>query len=142
MTPILSPVCLSLSLSTFQWFCPFNQRVWIALEAKGVPYQLKEVNPYKKEPEFLKLNPKGLVPTVGYKGTPLYESIVLLEFLDEIHPEKPIFPTDPVEKAKARIVIDQIVKKVRRQILDSLHCFSSDLFSSASFSRSCHPPSN
>jgi glutathione S-transferase len=31
------------------WFCPFVQRSWIALEEKGVPYQYKEVNPYKKE---------------------------------------------------------------------------------------------
>jgi glutathione S-transferase len=31
------------------WFCPFVQRSWITLEEKGVPYQYKEVNPYKKE---------------------------------------------------------------------------------------------
>lgn len=31
------------------WFCPFVQRAWITLEEKGVPYQYKEVNPYKKE---------------------------------------------------------------------------------------------
>lgn len=100
------------SFSLSGWFCPFNQRVWIALEAKGILYQLKEVNPYKKEADFLKLNPKGLVPTLAHKGTPLYESIVLLEFLDDVYPDKPIFPTDPVEKAQARIVIDLIAKKV------------------------------
>ena len=31
------------------WFCPFVQRSWITLEEKGIPYQYKEVNPYKKE---------------------------------------------------------------------------------------------
>lgn len=35
------------------WFCPFTQRTWAALEAKGVPYQYREVNPYLKEKEFL-----------------------------------------------------------------------------------------
>lgn len=34
-------------------FCPFNQRVWISLEEKGIPYQYKEVNPYRKEKHFL-----------------------------------------------------------------------------------------
>ena len=34
-------------------FCPFVQRTWIALEEKGIPYQYKEVNPYKKEKHFL-----------------------------------------------------------------------------------------
>lgn len=31
------------------WFCPFVQRSWIVLEEKGIPYQYREVNPYKKE---------------------------------------------------------------------------------------------
>ncbi len=34
-------------------FCPFVQRTWICLEEKGLPYQYKEVNPYKKEKHFL-----------------------------------------------------------------------------------------
>jgi glutathione S-transferase len=34
---------------TVRWFCPFVQRAWIALEEGKVPYQYKEVNPYKKE---------------------------------------------------------------------------------------------
>jgi len=56
-----------------RWFCPFVQRAWIALEEGKVPYQYKEVNPYKKEvclsvmqsntkPSYLAINPKGLVP--------------------------------------------------------------------------------
>ena len=39
-------------IGTYQ-FCPFTQRTWIALEEKGIPYQYKEVNPYKKEDHFL-----------------------------------------------------------------------------------------
>lgn len=47
------------------WFCPFVQRAWIVLEEKGLEYEYKEINPYKKEASFLKLNPRGLVPTLG-----------------------------------------------------------------------------
>jgi glutathione S-transferase len=37
------------SIHNITRFCPFNQRSWISLEEKGIPYQYKEVNPYKKE---------------------------------------------------------------------------------------------
>ncbi|KAF8119757.1 glutathione S-transferase [Boletus edulis] len=96
------------------WFCPFNQRVWIALEERGIPYQYKEVNPYKKEPQFLALNPKGLVPTVEYQGKALYESIVLCEFLEDAYPTyKPsLLPSDPYERARVRIWIDHVTKNL------------------------------
>ncbi|KAF8841723.1 glutathione S-transferase [Paxillus ammoniavirescens] len=96
------------------WFCPFNQRVWIALEEKGIPYQYKEVNPYKKEKHFLELNPKGLVPTIEYKGKALYESLVLCEFLEEAYQSyKPsLLPADPYERARVRIWIDHTSKNI------------------------------
>ncbi|GAA6035386.1 hypothetical protein JCM8097_008850 [Rhodosporidiobolus ruineniae] len=91
------------------WFCPFVQRVWIALEEKGIEYQYKEVDPYKKEPHFLKVNPKGLVPAIEYKGKALYESLVLLEFLDSAFPSsRPLLPSDPIEAGYARLAASQI----------------------------------
>ncbi|KAF7315116.1 Glutathione transferase-like protein [Mycena indigotica] len=96
------------------WFCPFVQRSWICLEEKGIPYQYKEVNPYKKEKEFLALNPKGLVPALEYQGRALYESLIICEFLDDAYPDhKPsMLPEDPYQKAYARIWIDFIGKSV------------------------------
>ncbi|KAJ7151722.1 glutathione-S-transferase [Mycena filopes] len=93
------------------WFCPYVQRTWITLEEKGVPYQYKEVNPYKKEKHFLDINPKGLVPAVEYHGKALYESLVLCEFLDDAYPERTqILPGDAYTKAYARIWIDFVSK--------------------------------
>ncbi|KAF9024488.1 glutathione-S-transferase [Hymenopellis radicata] len=94
------------------WFCPFVQRTWICLEEKRLPYQYKEVNPYKKEKHFLDINPKGLVPAVEYKGRALYESLVLCEFLEDAFPSSahPMLPADPAERAYARIWIDHIAK--------------------------------
>ncbi|KAH7910028.1 glutathione S-transferase [Hygrophoropsis aurantiaca] len=96
------------------WFCPFNQRAWIALEERGIPYQYKEVNPYKKEKHFLEINPKGLVPAFEYKGKALYESLVLTEFLEDAYPDhKPhLFSSDPFTRAHQRIWIDFITKSV------------------------------
>lgn len=96
------------------WFCPFNQRVWISLEEKGIPYQYKEVNPYKKEKHFLDINPKGLVPAIEYQGRALYESLVLCEFLEEAYPNhKPhLLPADPFERALVRLWIDHTSKTI------------------------------
>lgn len=96
------------------WFCPFVQRIWIALEEKKVPYQYHEINPYKKEESFLKINPRGLVPAfiVG-NGTPLYESIVLMEYLEDAFPQSiPLLPEDPIDRARVRMWVDHISKKI------------------------------
>ena len=53
------------------------------------------------------LNPRGLVPTVKAKGKPIYESLILNELFEDLFPEAPkLLPTEPVEKARARIWIE------------------------------------
>jgi glutathione S-transferase len=90
------------------WFCPFVQRVWAVLEEKGIPYQYMEVNPYNKPESLLRINPRGLVPTLEFDGKPLYESNVVLEFLEDEYPDSGISlrPKDAYERAKARIWAD------------------------------------
>ncbi|KAI2788440.1 hypothetical protein POX_e06456 [Penicillium oxalicum] len=100
------------------WFCPFVQRVWLALEEKKIPYQYIEVNPYNKPDSLLKLNPRGLVPTLQCptepEPRPIYESTVILEYLEEAYPDhKPHFlPKDPYERARARIWIDYVTSRI------------------------------
>lgn len=60
---------------------PFVQRVWIALEVKGLPYQYIEVDPYKKPDSLLEVNPRGLVPALRHGNWGCYESTVLLEYV-------------------------------------------------------------
>ncbi|KAF9887765.1 hypothetical protein FE257_009571 [Aspergillus nanangensis] len=62
-------------------FCPFVQRVWIALEAKGIRYQYIEIDPYKKPPSLLEVNPRGLVPALRHGDWGSYESSVLMEYV-------------------------------------------------------------
>ncbi|KAH7138088.1 glutathione transferase omega-1 [Dendryphion nanum] len=90
------------------WFCPFAQRVWLALLEKRIPHQYIEVNPYHKPAALLALNPRGLVPTLEYDSKPLYESAVLVQFLDEAFPDHAprLMPEDVYERARARIWID------------------------------------
>ena len=54
------------------------------------------------KPEYLKLNPSGVVPTLVHDGIPIIESSVILQYLDEAFPEVPLTPDDIVEKARMR----------------------------------------
>ncbi|CDM35536.1 hypothetical protein DTO013E5_7989 [Penicillium roqueforti] len=107
------------------WFCPFVQRVWLALEEKKIPYEYIEVNPYNKPDSLLTLNPRGLVPTLSTPADPhprpLYESTVILEYLEEAYPDhQPRFlPDDAYERARARIWIDYVTSR----IIPSFHRF-------------------
>lgn len=104
------------------WFCPFVQRAWIVLHEKRIPHQYVEVNPYRKAPEFLALNPRGLVPTLAVPVSdgngdkisgkkPLYESSVICEFLDEAYGSS-LLPEDAYERAWCRLWIDHISNKI------------------------------
>ncbi|OAA33578.1 Thioredoxin-like fold protein [Moelleriella libera RCEF 2490] len=111
------------------WFCPFVQRAWITLHEKKIPHQYVEINPYKKEADFLAMNPRGLVPTLAVpvddgagqgqkkKNKPLYESSVICEFLDEAYADEithgqRLLPSDPYERARARLWIDHISTRI------------------------------
>ncbi|KAH8908070.1 glutathione S-transferase domain-containing protein [Coniochaeta sp. PMI_546] len=104
------------------WFCPFVQRAWIVLEEKNLPYQYIEINPYDKSPEFLALNPRGLVPTLAVHVSgdrkdlrPLYESTVICEYLEEAYPDSGprLLPEgDPYERARCRIWIDHVGSRI------------------------------
>jgi glutathione S-transferase len=60
---------------------PFVQRVWISLEAKQLSYQYIELDPYKKPDWYLKLNPRGLIPTLQHDDWCCGESTVLMEYV-------------------------------------------------------------
>ena len=90
------------------------QRAWAVLEEKGIPYQYVEVNPYNKPESLLKLNPRGLVPTLEYNNKPLYESNVICEFLEEAYPDHgpKILPEDPFQRAVMRIWTDFVTSRI------------------------------
>ena len=59
------------------------------------------------------INPKGLVPAIEYKGKALYESLVICEFLEDAFPSFPaLLPSDPFERAYARLWIDFVSKSI------------------------------
>ncbi|KAL4982914.1 hypothetical protein BDW68DRAFT_191777 [Aspergillus falconensis] len=94
-------------------FCPFVQRVWIALELKGLPYQYIEIDPYKKPKSLLEVNPRGLVPALRHGEWGSYESSVLLEYLEDLNVGPPLLPPgDAKLRAHCRLWTDFINRHI------------------------------
>ncbi|PNP58099.1 hypothetical protein THARTR1_02257 [Trichoderma harzianum] len=89
---------------------PFSQRVWIALEAKGQAYQYIETDPFKRPAPtpLLEANPRGRVPAIRQGDWACSESAVILEYLEDIYPDIPLFPSDPRLRANCRLWIHHI----------------------------------
>jgi maleylacetoacetate isomerase len=83
-----------------------SYRVRIALNLKGLSAEHLTHHLRKGEqraPNYLAINPQGLVPTLEDDGgTILIQSLAIIEWLDDIHPEPPLLPKDPLRRAHVR----------------------------------------
>jgi maleylpyruvate isomerase len=81
-------------------------RVRIALNLKGISVEHASRHLRRGEqraPEYLALNPQGLVPTLRLDDAGvLTQSLAILEWLEETHPEPPLLPVDPLQRARTR----------------------------------------
>jgi glutathione S-transferase len=81
--------------------CPYVQRAVIALTEKGVPFERIDVDLANKPDWFLKISPLGRTPVLQVGDTAIFESAVILEYLEETEP-KPLHPADPLRRAEHR----------------------------------------
>src|SRR5215813_11286609 len=83
-----------------------SQRVRFVLNAKSLPFAEVKLNLLEGDqlkPEYLKLNPNGVVPTLDHDGTIVIDSAVIVEYLDEVAPDPQSFtPPEPAERAHMR----------------------------------------
>lgn len=86
--------------------CPFAQRTRMALMEKSIDFELTEIDLDAKPDWFLEISPYGKVPVIRHDDTVVYESAVINEYLEEVFPDHPLLPTDPAQRATARIWID------------------------------------
>ena len=89
------------------WRSLASYRVRVALNLKGL--QAEEISidlltGKQNAPDYLSVNPQGVVPALvpDDGGPPLFQSIAILEYLDEMRPEPPLLPKDPRGRARVR----------------------------------------
>lgn len=113
---------------------PFAWKVWLALEHKQIPYEFRLMSFDRgdlKTPEFRAVNPRGQVPTIVDDGFALWESMAIVEYLEERYPQKPLLPND----AKGRAVIRRLMLEADNHLYDAGH----DLFAATLFRKSDQP---
>ena len=85
-----------------------SQRVRFVLNAKKLPFAEVKLNLLEGDqlkPDYLKLNPNGVVPTLDHDGAIVIDSTVITEYLDEVDPDVSFTPEDPVERARMRTLM-------------------------------------
>ena len=85
-----------------------SQRVRFVLNAKGLPFEevkLRLLDGDQLKPDYLKLNPNGVVPTLDHDGAIVIDSTVITEYLDEVSPDNGFTPDEPLARAHMRALM-------------------------------------
>lgn len=88
--------------------CPYCHRVRMVLAEKGIAVDVVEVNAKNLPDQVMEVNPYGTVPTLVDRELRLYESRIIMEYLDERFPHPPLLPVDPVSRANSRLFMHRI----------------------------------
>lgn len=86
----------------------YSHRVRIVLAEKGVSVDIVDVDPKHKPDELADLNPYNSLPTLVDRDLVLYESKVMMEYLDERFPHPPLLPVYPVARAQSRLWMHRV----------------------------------
>ena len=86
----------------------YSHRVRIVLAEKGVSVDIIDVDPKNKPEELAELNPYNALPTLVDRDLSLYETKVMMEYLDERFPHPPLLPVYPVARAQSRLWMHRI----------------------------------
>lgn len=88
--------------------CAMSHCARFVLQEKGIPADIEYYDPNNAPEELLELNPTGVSPTLIERDLVLYDSRIIMEYLDERFPHPPLHQMDPVSRANARMVIKRI----------------------------------
>ncbi len=86
----------------------YCHQVRIVLAEKGVAYETEIVDPQALPEDLMELNPYGTVPTLVDRDLVLFNSRIIMEYLDERFPHPPLMPVYPVARGKSRLLMLRI----------------------------------
>jgi len=90
--------------------CPYSHLARIVLAEKDITFESIDVNVDSPPEDLSELNPYNTVPTLIDRDLVLYDSRVIIEYLDERFPHPPLMPVDPVSRAKTRLALHRVEK--------------------------------
>ncbi len=116
---------------------PYSHRVRLVLAEKNITVDIVDTDPVNISDDIMDLNPYGTLPTLVDRDLTLFESRIIMEYLDERFPHPPLLPVDPVSRASSRLfmyrvdrdwyrLLDQIqaggkpATKARKELRESL----------------------
>jgi RNA polymerase-associated protein len=87
---------------------PWSHRARLVLAEKGIAIELVNCDPQKLPEDLLDLNPYHSVPTLVDRDLVLYDSRVIMDYLDGRFPHPPLMPIDPVTRAQFRVALYRV----------------------------------
>lgn len=100
---------------------PPCRTVRIVLREKGIDHELREERPWERREAFLAMNPAGTVPVLlAGEDFPVAECGPILEFIEEVFPERPLIGTDPYARAETRRLLAWFEQKFAREVSELL----------------------
>ena len=99
---------------------PFSRKVRLVLAEKKIDVELIEERPWERRLDYLRQNPAGKVPMLKIDGLVLAESPAIVEYIEETHPQPPLLPTNPAERAEVRRLASWFDDKFHHEVTVNL----------------------
>ncbi|XP_031317579.1 glutathione S-transferase omega-2 isoform X2 [Camelus dromedarius] len=92
-------------------FCPYAHRTRLVLRAKGIRHEVVNINLRNKPEWYFTKHPFGQIPVLeNSKCQLIYESVIACEYLDDAYPGKKLYPYDPYERARQKMLLELFYK--------------------------------
>ena len=107
-----------MSLALYSYYrSSASYRVRIALNLKKIDYEIRPVHLLKdggrqRQPDYLAINPQGLVPVLKVDDAVISQSSAIIEYLEEVYPEPPLLPKSAMERARVRSLVQLIACEI------------------------------
>uniref|UniRef100_A0A2K6Q915 Glutathione S-transferase omega n=1 Tax=Rhinopithecus roxellana TaxID=61622 RepID=A0A2K6Q915_RHIRO len=97
-------------------FCPYSHRTRLVLKAKDIRHEVVNINLRNKPEWYYTKHPFGHIPVLETSQCQLiYESVIACEYLDDAYPGRKLFPYDPYERARQKMLLELFCKILEYQ---------------------------